>query len=251
MDELPPEFLELFGALPRQGPGLPEATRAVLELVPELPAAPRIIDAGCGSGASTLVLADALPRASILAVDVLDILLDRLGAALVDAGFEDRVEPRRTSMAAIVEPPASVDLIWSEGAIYTVGIEPALRHWRPLLRPGASVVFSQLCWWVPEGERPPALVEFFAREYPDLSDEAEVVALVESLGFACLATRRLAREGWLRDYYDPLARRCEALRPGASPAMAEIIAAAEAEIAAFAQNRGHDGYTFFVLRRRE
>ncbi|HLT35917.1 MAG TPA: class I SAM-dependent methyltransferase, partial [Enhygromyxa sp.] len=99
-------FLELYGALPRQGPGSTAASLAMLELVPGLPTSPRIIDAGCGSGSSTLVLAEALPSASILAIDVLDILLDRLRTALADSSLEARVEVRRESMDELREPPA-------------------------------------------------------------------------------------------------------------------------------------------------
>lgn len=253
-DQLPREFIELFAALPRQGPGSAEATRAVLALCPALPSSPRIIDAGCGSGASTLVLAEALPSASILAIDILDVLLDRLRTAIAERGLEARVDVRHASMDALSEPPESVDLIWCEGAIYTVGIERALRTWRPLLRSSACVVFSEACWWVPASERAPELVEFWVKEYPEIRDEASVVELIESLGFACLATRRLEAQAWWTDYYEPLARRCAMLRASArpkpaNPILEQVIASAEAEIAAFRANRDHYGYTFFVAQR--
>jgi SAM-dependent methyltransferase len=244
------EFIELFAALLRQGPGSAAATRAALELCPGLPRSPRIIDAGCGSGSSVVVLADALPSASIVAVDILDVLLDRLRATVVDSGLADRVEVRRQSMDALAEPPESIDLIWCEGAIFAVGIERALRTWRPLLGPGGHVVFSELCWWVPASERPAELVDFFASAYPQMSDEASVVALIESLGFMTVATRRLEAEAWLTDYYEPLARRCDALRGTRNSILEQVIADAEAEIASFRANRGHYGYTFFVAQRR-
>lgn len=246
-DPIGQAFLQLYIPLPRQGPGSAAATRAVLELVPELPAAPRIIDAGCGSGASTLVLAEALPSASIVAVDVLDLLLERLATASKAAGVDARVEVRRESMLDVQEPTGSVDLIWCEGAIYTFGIERALRTWRPLLRPNGCVVFSDACWW--ERERSPELVEFWAANYPDMRDEADVLALLEPLGFTPVATRRLEREGWLTDYYEPLARRCAELRPRADPILAQVIANAEAEIASFQANQDQCGYTFFVAQR--
>jgi SAM-dependent methyltransferase len=215
--------------------------------VPGLPSAPRIIDAGCGSGSSTLVLAAALPSATILAVDVLDVLLERLAAALAASGLTDRVALQRESMDALHEPPASVDLIWCEGAIYNVGIERALRTWTPLLRPGGCVVFSEACWWTPEPL--PELAAYWAEAYPGMRDEAAVIALIEALGFVCVATRRLEREAWFAEYYDPLARRCSELRPNANPVLARVIADAEAEIASFRANPDHCGYTFFVAQR--
>jgi SAM-dependent methyltransferase len=239
-------FLALYTGLPRQGPGSAAATRAVLQLVPTLPSSPRIVDAGCGSGASTLVLAEALPSASILAVDVLDVLLDRLAIAIEAAGLGARVEIRNASMDLLHEPLASVDLIWCEGAIYNLGIERALRSFGPLLRAGGCVVFSEACWWA--HERSPELVAYWAAAYPDMRDETAVLALLESLGFACVATRRLEREAWLTNYYDPLARRCAELRSQADPILAQVIAEAEAEIASFRANQDQCGYTFFVVR---
>lgn len=246
-DPIGQAFLRLYIPLPRQGPGSPAATRAVLKLVPELPTAPRIIDAGCGSGASTLVLAEALPSAAIVALDVLDVLLERLATASKAAGFDARVEVRRESMLDMQAPLGSVDLIWCEGAIYTFGVERALRTWRPLLRPNGCVVFSDACWW--QRERSPEQVAFWAENYPDMRDEAEVLALLEPLGFKPVATRRLEREGWLTDYYEPLARRCAELRPSADPILAQVIANAEAEIASFQANQDQCGYTFFVAQR--
>jgi predicted O-methyltransferase YrrM len=245
--ELSEAFLELYTALPRQGPGSATATRAVLELVPRLPDAPRIIEAGCGSGSSTLVLAAALPSATIVAVDLLDVLLERLATALAASGLTQRVQLRRESMDALQEPPASVDLIWCEGAIYNVGIERALRIWAPLLRPGGCVVFSEACWWTTEPA--PHLVAYWAQAYPGMRDEAAVLSLIESLGHVCVATRRLEREAWFTEYYEPLARRCVELQPNANPVLAQVIAEAEAEIASFRANPDHCGYTFFVVQR--
>lgn len=257
-DALPAELIELFAALPRQGPGSAAQTRAVLadalRLAPGL--APtriptRIIDAGCGTGASTRVLAEALmgvsPEVSIVAVDLLEPLLARVRAWVEEGGWTERIEARCASMLELEEPPASVDLIWSEGAIYAVGVVAALTAWAPLLRPGARVVFSEACWWLPVEQRPAALVEWWAREYPDLGDEAEVLTRIEEAGFRCVTTRRLEPEAWWTDYYDPLARRCEQLQADASPSLAAAIELLEREIACARANQGVYGYTFFIV----
>lgn len=245
-------FLDLFLPLPRHGPGSPASTRAVLEMIRELPESPRVIDAGCGAGASTLVLAEALPTARILAVDVLEPVLERLREKAEAAGFGDRIETRRCSMVEIDEPAGSVDLIWSEGAIYEVGIEAGLRAFHELLRPGGYVAFSEACWFVGPDRRPPELVEFWNREYPAIRSEDEVVALIEGqpdTSFRCEGTWRLEAGGWTRDYYEPLAKRCAELKAGADPVLAEVIAGAEREIAIFREHHRRYGYTFFVLRK--
>ena len=66
MTETDPMMEALFAlheGLPRQGPGLDSATHAALDRVARaLPPRPRVLDLGCGSGAATLVLAEALPE---------------------------------------------------------------------------------------------------------------------------------------------------------------------------------------------
>ena len=73
-------LFRLFETLPRQGPGSAACTREALQRLPALPTAPRVLDLGCGTGASTLVLAATL-RTSVIAVDIHQPFLDQLRAA--------------------------------------------------------------------------------------------------------------------------------------------------------------------------
>jgi hypothetical protein len=40
-------------------------------------------------------------------------------------------------------PPGSVDLLWSEGAIYLLGFEDGLRRFRPCLAPGGLAAVTE------------------------------------------------------------------------------------------------------------
>ena len=53
----PPQFFELHSGLPREGPGDDSITQRAVELLPALPPDPVVVDAGCGPGGQTLVLA--------------------------------------------------------------------------------------------------------------------------------------------------------------------------------------------------
>ena len=77
--------------------------------------------------------------------------------------------------------PDTFDLIWSEGAAYIMGISEAFSAWREFLRPGGYVVVSEATWLVPD---PPAEVrEFWAAEYPGMTDVAGNLARIEAAGY--------------------------------------------------------------------
>ncbi len=74
-----------------------------------LPAAPRILDAGCGTGEATRRLAEAFPAATILGVDVLEAHLDRARAGAAAFGARVRFEER--SIFDLGLPGHSFDLV--------------------------------------------------------------------------------------------------------------------------------------------
>lgn len=73
-----------------------------------LPAAPRILDAGCGTGEGTRRLAEAFPAATVLGVDVLDAHLARARVAAARLG--DRVRFERRSIFQLGLAAGSFDL---------------------------------------------------------------------------------------------------------------------------------------------
>jgi SAM-dependent methyltransferase len=232
---------QFFAALPRQGPGSSEATARAIGMLAELPARPRVIDFGCGSGAATFVLAERLPEARIEAVDTSEVLLERLRAN----DREQRIIARRASM---LEPGDAIDLAWSEGAAYTVGVTEALQAWMPRLNPGGQVVFSDLVWFVPESDRPREAVEFWAANHPRMLDEAGTREQVATLGYRLRFEFRLEERAWL-DYYAAIEAQIAARRGSADPELASLIAALEAEIALHRNCGSSYGYTFFGLER--
>ena len=125
-------FHEVYGTLPRAGPGGDEHTARALASVPG-PMPRSVLDLGCGPGAQTEALARALPVARILGVDLLPAMVDEANRRFVEAGIQDRVQAVVGDMAEPPVAPGSQDLIWCEGAIYFPGVTEALRNWRSLL----------------------------------------------------------------------------------------------------------------------
>jgi cyclopropane fatty-acyl-phospholipid synthase-like methyltransferase len=244
---LPPEFFAVHRDNPREGPGTDASTLEALRRLPPLPPQPRVLDLGCGPGAQTLVLARALGT-RIVAIDGHRPFLDQLDRRAAAAGLGHLVETRCADFGALDEPPGSVDLIWSEGAIFCLGFAAGIRTWRPLLHAGGLMVLTEMAWLVDD---PPAEARaYFAAEYPALTTVAANVALARDAGMEVLDTFTLPAEAWWT-YYDSIARRVAELRPQAAgnPALRQMLEMNEVEIEMYRRHGASYGYECFLLRR--
>ena len=240
-------LFRLFETLPRQGPGSDACTCEALRRLPPLPAAPRVLDLGCGAGASTLVLAATL-RTRVIAVDMHQPFLDQLRATAQTRGLAPLIEPRCADMRAPGVPPGSVDLLWCEGALYLLGFEQGLRLWRPLLAPGGHLAVTECSWLCAE---PPAeAAAFFAAGYPGMAGIAANLERARSAGFDPLDHFTLPPAAWWDEFYAPLQERMAQLAPDADPALAAVIDDTRREIDLYRRHGDSYGYVFYLLRGR-
>ncbi|MBN2573410.1 MAG: class I SAM-dependent methyltransferase [Deltaproteobacteria bacterium] len=240
-------FFEVYEALPRQGPGNRACAERALGLCRELPAAPVVLDLGCGVGGQTLHLAE-LTAGLITAVDSHARAIARLGHAVAERGLSDRVRPVVGDMTKLDFAPASFDLVWSEGALYNIGIEPALRACRPLLRPGGYLAFTEAVW---RKEDPPAEIKAsFDLDYPGMGWAKAVPPVIERCGFELLGQFTLPDEAWWDDFYTPMLARIAELRDrhaGDDEALAALDRIA-AEPDMHRRHAAYYAYEFFVAR---
>jgi SAM-dependent methyltransferase len=237
-------LFRLFERLPRQGPGSDACTREALRRLPELPAAPRVLDLGCGAGRQTLVLAETL-RTKVVALDIHWPFLDQLQAAARERGLEDLIEIRCADMRAPGVPAGSVDLLWSEGAIYLMGFADGLRLWRPLLASKGYLVASE-CSWLTDA-RPAELEVFWRAAYPAMGTIEANVAAARREGFEVLDHFVLPPEAWWGDFYEPLEARMGVLAP-TDPELAAVIAETRREIDLYRRFSDAYGYVFYLMR---
>jgi serine/threonine-protein kinase HipA len=239
-------IFRLFEGLPRQGPGSDPCTREALRRLQPLPAAPRVLDLGCGGGRAALVLAEAL-RTKVIAVDLHRPFLDQLRASARGRGLDHLIEPRCADMGAPGVPAGRVDLLWSEGAIYFLGFEHGLRLWRPLLAPGGSVAVTE-CSWL--SDHPPAeAAAFFAAGYPGMAGIEQNLERARAAGFDPIDHFALPPQAWWHEYYLPLEQRMAELAPSADPELAAAIDETRREIALYRRHGASFGYVFYLMRQ--
>ena len=241
-------FFSVYEAIPRQGPGSRASTARALSCISGLPMSPRVLDLGAGCGRQTLDLAALLPGATIRAVEAHAPFVDQLTEALTAQGLTDRISASQGDMGALPEAPGSVDLIWSEGAAYFLGIEAALAKWVPLLRPGGALALTEAVWLV---EDPPTEARaFWAEEYPALRPVSVLVERFAAAGLSVVGSFALPAEDWWADFYTPMLARLDVLEAGdCSPTEQAVYAEIRGEIEIH-RRLGHTyGYAFCVGQR--
>lgn len=242
-------LVDLHRGQDRQGPGGDPETLLALALsglrsTPD----PAVADLGCGTGASALVLAQAL-SARIVAVDLFPEFLAELDRRARAAGVADRIETRAASMEGALFAERSLDAIWSEGAIYNMGFASGIRAWRRFLKPGGILAVSELTWL--NQDRPRELTEHWHAAYPEVDTASAKLRVLEVEGYSPLGYFPLPRRCWLENYYDPLEAAFAgflARHEGSSAARA-IVEAERAEIALYRRHAEAVSYGFYIARR--
>ncbi len=241
-------FFEFFEGMPQQAPGSAKSTGKAWEMLTDLPDLPRILDAGCGAGRQTLDLAR-LSGGRITAVDLHQAFLAKLDSSAREAGLEDQVRTLIGDMGDLDLPARSFDVVWSEGAIYNIGFEAGLDHWKQLLTDGGWVVVSECCWLTPNPT--PKCADFWADEYPDMPSVEECLAAASRAGYAPTGHFTLPDSDWNEQYYTPMEARLSWLKKkyGTIREVFSIVQMFEREISIRRQFGDEFGYVFFLLRR--
>ena len=211
---------------------------------------PSILDLGCGVGGQTCTLAE-LTSGLITAIDSHAPSIDRLRATVAERGLLHRIAAIVGDMATPRQPTGSFDLVWSEGALYSIGLRNALRVCHDVLKPGGYLAFTDAIW---RKENPPAEVKAaFDLEYPTMGRLEDDLAALRDCGFEPLGHFALPDQAWWNDFYTPMEARIAELRKKyaddqeASAVLDQI--AEEPEM--HRRHSGYYAYEFFVARRPE
>jgi SAM-dependent methyltransferase len=152
-------------------------------------------------------------------------------------------------MDALRFADGSLDLIWSEGAIYIMGFARGLAAWRRFLAPGGVLAVTELSWL--GDARPDEATGFWAANYPAMRSVADNRALIREAGFRVLEHFALPLTDWTVEYLRPMMARIRALRgryAGNEEALRQLDRE-EAEAGVLARTGDAFGYVFYVAER--
>jgi len=233
----------------RQGPGGDAETEKALGLAMIDRAAPlRVADIGCGTGASTLLLARLL-NARITAVDLFTEFLDVLEERADTKGLSERIETLACSMDGLPFEDEAYDVIWSEGAIYNIGFERGVIDWSRHLKAGGLLVVSEITWIT--GSRPSILQRHWEIEYPEIDVASSKVGVLEQGGYSPIGYFVLPEHCWLENYYRPMQDRFEEFlnRNGNSGGARAVVDAENREIEMYEKYKDFYSYGVYIARK--
>lgn len=234
----------------RQGPGGERETRLAMELAGLDAQRPvRVADIGCGTGAATLFLAEAL-NAEITAVDLFPEFLDVLNVRAQERGVADRISTLLGSMEELPFNDEEYDVIWSEGAVYNMGFEKGISYWQRFLKPGGILAVSEITWLT--ATRPAELEAYWKEEYPEVDTASAKLAILEGSGYMPAGYFFLPERCWSENYYAPLRDSFPSFleRNSESAEAPGIVEAEESEINLYERFKAFYSYGFYIGKKQ-
>ena len=175
-------MIDLHKSANRKGPGGDVESEKALNLAMIDRVAPlKIVDIGCGTGASTLLIARLL-EAQITAVDFLQNFLEVIEVRAEKMGLSEKVTTLCCSMENLPFGDAEYDFIWSEGEIYNVGFERGVIGWNRFLKVGGLLVISEITRIT--ASRPSELQKYWEGEYPEIDVASSKIGILEKNGYS-------------------------------------------------------------------
>jgi serine/threonine-protein kinase HipA len=122
--------------------------------------------------------------------------------------------------------------------------------WRPLLKPGGCVVASEATWLT--DDPPDEARQLFQGELPDMTNVEGNVSRAAGAGYDVLDHFVLPASAWWNEYYTPMQKRIEVLRPqvATDADLAAVIGESEHEIDVFRRFGRSYSYVFYIMQKR-
>ncbi len=239
---------DFFSGVKRQGPGSPQVTIKALSFIENLSEHSMIADIGCGTGGQTMTLAQNT-KGTITGIDLFPLFIDLFNKNAKELKLDNRVKGVVASMEKLPFETDSLDLIWSEGAIYNIGFEKGLREWRSLLKRGGYIAVTEASWFTTE--RPCEIDQFWMDAYPLIDTIPAKVAQMQSAGYMPVATFVLPEYCWTDNFFAPQTEAWKLFleRHNNSSAAVELVKYLKEEADLYSKYKDFYGYVFYIGKK--
>ena len=191
---------EYYAKLSRQGIGSPEITCKALNFINAITEHSKIADIGCGTGGQTMVIAQNT-KGNITGIDILPDFIKIFNDNAKTLDLQNRVDGVVGSMDNLPFHSEEFDLIWCEGAIYSIGFERGLSEWRKYLKKNGFIAVTDASWFTEE--RPAEIENYWMNHYPAITTISNNVAAMQKSGYIPISVFTLPENCWTDNYFTP------------------------------------------------
>jgi len=241
-------LVETHAVLERQGPGSPEMTVKALSFLENPDRILRVADLGCGSGGQTMVLAQHL-SGHITGVDMFPDFIHILNDNAKKLNLQERVNGVVGQMENLSFQKEEFDLIWSEGAIDSIGFERGLTHWNGFLKKDGYVVVTCPSWFAEK--RPAEIEKFWADAGSELDTMGENISILQKTGYRPVAAFVLPEKCWTDHYFIPreAAEKAFLEKHSGNKTVEEYMESSKYEVKLYSKYKQHYGYVFYIGKK--
>ncbi|PWJ44570.1 class I SAM-dependent methyltransferase [Sediminitomix flava] len=242
-------LIDLHKNTDRQGPGSENDTLKALDFIPISGNKDLVVaDIGCGSGGQSITLAQNID-AQITAVDLFPQFLDELNKNAQRLGLQEKITTLEKSMDDLPFEKESIDIIWSEGAIYNMGFEKGIKKWKEYLKPQGYLAVSEITWIT--SNRPKEVDEFWNEAYPEIDIASNKIKILEENGYNLVGYFYLEEDSWIKNYYKLLEDKFDSFltEHKHSETAQNVVENYKSEIELYRKFKAYYSYGFYVARK--
>ena len=241
-------IIETHAGLKRQGPGSPEMTIKALSFLENLNNITRVADLACGTGGQTMVLARSI-AGNITGVDICPDFIDIFNDNAKKLGFQERVNGIVGSMENLSFKKEEFDLIWSEGAIDSIGFEKGLTYWNGFLKKNGYIAVTCPSWFT--DERPAEIEKFWVDAVNGLGTVGYNTSIMSKAGYSFVAAFALPEKCWIDNYFIPREAAEKALleKYAGNETVAAYIKDDKYEVELYSKYKQYYGYVFYIGKK--
>ena len=241
-------IIETHIGLERQGPGSPEMTLKALSFLDNLDGILRVADLACGTGGQTMVLAQNI-TGSIIGVDICPDFIDVFNDNAKKTNLQERVTGTVGSMENLSFQKEEFDLIWSEGAIDSIGFENGLNYWNGFLKKNGYIAVTCPSWFT--DRRPAEIEKFWVDAVKGLGTIPENISIMQKLGYSFVASFALPEKCWTDNYFIPRETAGKAVleKYAGNKTVADYIEGDKYEMELYSKYKQHYGYVFYIGKK--
>jgi len=247
------EFLDyicdIHIGLERQGPGSPEMTIKALSFLDDLNKISRVADLGCGTGGQTMILAQNI-NGNITGVDLLSNFIDVFNENVKKNNFKEKVNGIVGSMDNLSFQKEEFDLIWSEGAIDSIGFEKGLSYWNKFLKKGGYIAVTSPSWFT--DERITEIEKFWTDAGSRLDSVEHNISIMQKTGYGFVSAFALPEICWTENYFIPREAAQKALlkKYSGDKTVETFIKNDKQEAELYSKYKQYYGYIFYIGKKK-